>query len=104
MSGEWKIERWLGLGCTTASGTLSIDERISPRAFRGTFHITTSKGDKVEEEVTITTAGTKVHIQGEKVNVSESIWILDTYDLDFWKNLMIGNNATDFVVLRRAPL
>jgi hypothetical protein len=104
MSGQWKIERRLGLGCTTASGTLVIEERISPRAFRGTFHITTSKGDKVEEEVTISTSETKVHIQGEKVNVPESIWIRDVYDLDFWKDLMIGNNATDFVVLRRSPL
>jgi len=104
MTGEWKIERWLGLGCTTASGTLSIGERLSPRTFRGTFHITTSKGDKVEEEITISTSGTKVHIQGDKVNVPETIWILDAYDLDFWKDLMIGNNATDFVVLRRAPL
>jgi hypothetical protein len=104
MSGEWKIERWLGLGCTTASGTLTVGERISPRAFRGTFHITTSKGDKVEEEVTISTSGTKVHVVGEKVDVPESIWIRDEYDLDFWKDLMIGSNATDFVVLRRTPI
>lgn len=103
MSGEWKIERWLGLGCTSASGKLVIGERISPRAFRGTFYITTSKGDNVEEAVTISTSGTKVHVVGEKVNVPESIWILDAYDLDVWKNLMIGNNATDFVVLRRSP-
>lgn len=104
MSGPWKIVRWLGLGCTTASGTLTIGERVSPHAFRGTFHITTTKGDEVEEEVTISMSGTKVHVQGNKVNVPESIWILDAYDLDFWKDLMIGNNATDFVVLRRAPI
>jgi hypothetical protein len=104
MPGQWKIERWLGLGCTTAGGTLAVGDRVSPRAFRGTFHITTSKGDEVEEEVTISTSGTKVHIEGEKVNVPESIWIRDNYDLDFWKGLMIGNNATDFVVLRKSPL
>jgi hypothetical protein len=104
MPGEWKIARWLGLGCTTATGTLTVGERVSPRAFRGTFHIVTSKGDQVEEEVTISTSGTKVHVQGDKVNVPESIWILDAYDLDVWKDLMIGNNATDFVVLRRSPI
>jgi hypothetical protein len=30
LPGEWKIERWLGLGCTTASGTLAVGERTSP--------------------------------------------------------------------------
>jgi hypothetical protein len=101
LPGQWKIERWLGLGCTTASGTLVVGERVSPRAFRGTFHIVTSKGDKVEEEATISMSGTKVHVKGEKVNVPESIWIPDVLDLDLWKNLMVGNNATDFVVMRK---
>ena len=104
LPGEWKIERWLGLGCATAGGTLSVGERVSPRAFRGTFHITTSKGEAVEEEVTISTSGTKVHLEGGKVSVPESIWMRDVLDLDLWKGLMIGNNATDFVVLRRTPL
>lgn len=104
MPGEWTIARWLGLGCTTATGTLTVGERVSPRAFRGTFHITTSKGVDVEEDVTIAMSGTKVHVEGGKVSVPESIWMRDVLDLDVWKNLMIGNNATDFVVLRRSPI
>jgi hypothetical protein len=101
MPGEWKIERWLGLGCTTASGTLVVGERVSPRAFRGVFHIKTSKGEDVEEDVTISTAGTKVHIEGGKVSVPEAVWVRDVLDLDVWKNLLIGNNNTDFLVLRK---
>ena len=49
-------------------------------------------------------SGTKVHVEGGKVSVPESIWMRDVLDLDVWKNLMIGNNATDFVVLRRSPI
>jgi len=104
MPGEWKIERWLGLSCTTAVGTLVIGERISPHAFRGTFHIKTSKGDDLEEDATISTSGTKVHIEGGQVSPSDRGWTRDVLDLDLWKNLMIGSNATDFVVLRRSPI
>lgn len=104
LPGTWTIERWLELGCETASGTLEVGERISPRAFRGVFHVTTSDGNKADEEATISITGTKVHIEGGKVSVPESIWTRDVLDLDVWKNLMIGNNATDFVVLRRSPL
>lgn len=101
LPGEWKIERWLGLGCTTATGTLAVGERTSPHELRGTFHITTSKGDKLEEEVTISTAGTKVHFEGGTVSVPDTVWMRDVFDLDLWQNLMVGNNATDFVVLRK---
>lgn len=103
LPGEWKIERWLGLGCTTASGTLTVGERTSPHAFHGTFHITTSQGDKIEEEVTISAPGTRVHVQGERVSVPESVWLPDILDFQLWPNLMVGNNATDFVVLRKKP-
>lgn len=101
MPGQWKIERWMGLGCFTASGTLVVGERVSPRAFRGVFHITTSKDEQVDEDVTITLVGSKVHFEGGKVSVPESIWIRDVLDLDVWKNLLIGNSTTDFVVLRK---
>jgi hypothetical protein len=101
LPGEWKIERWLGLGCTTAGGTLTVGERISPQAFRGTLHLTTSKGDEIDEEVTISTGGTKVHVEGGKVSVPDTVWVRDVLDLDLWQNLMVGNNTTDFVVLRK---
>lgn len=100
LPGEWTIERWLGLGCTTASGTLTVGERTSPHEFRGTFHITTSKGNAVEEEVTISTNGGKVHFEGTKVNLPD-VWLPDVFDADLWQNLIVGNNATDFVVLRK---
>jgi len=101
LPGEWKIERWLGLGCTTASGTLVVGERSSPRAFSGTLHITTSKGDEIFVLVTISTAGTKVHLEGGKVSVPESVWIRDVLDFELWQNLLVGSTATDFVVLRK---
>lgn len=102
LPGEWTIERWLGLGCTTATGTLVVGERASPRAFQGMFHITTSNGDEIEEDVTISIAGNKVHLEGGKVSVPESIWIRDVLDLELWEGLLIGGNGTsDFVVLRK---
>ena len=106
LPGEWTIVRWLGLGCATASGTLVVGERSSPHAFHGTFHITVSSGEEVEEEVTISTSGAKVHVEGGRLSVPESVWMRDVLDLELWQNLMVGNNATDFVVLRKleAPL
>jgi len=103
LPGQWEIVRWLGLGCTTATGTLEVGERSSPHAFSGTLHIALSSGEEVEEEVTISIAGTKVHVEGGKVSVPESIWMRDVLDLDLWQNLMVGNNPTDtdFVVLRK---
>jgi hypothetical protein len=104
LPGEWKIERWLGLGCTTATGTLVVGERASPRAFQGKFLITTSKGDEIEEEVTISISGSKVHVEGGRVSVPESIWVRDVFDLELWEGLMVGNTATDFMVLRKTPV
>lgn len=101
LPGEWTIERWLGLGCTNASGTLTVGERSSPHAFQGKFHITTSNGVDIEEEVSISTAGTKVHVEGGRLSVPESIWMRDVFDLELWRDLMIGNNETDFLVLRK---
>lgn len=104
LPGEWKIERWVGLGCATAGGTLTVGERSSPHAFRGVFHITTSNGKEIEEEVTISTSGNnKVHIEGEQVSVPESVWTRDVLDFDLWQNLMAGNGTTDFIVLRKKP-
>jgi hypothetical protein len=65
------------------------------------FHLTTSKGDEIEEEATISIAGNKVHVEGGKVSVPETVWFRDVFDLELWEGLMIGNNATDFVVLRK---
>jgi hypothetical protein len=48
-----------------------------------------------------TKGGTKVHVEGGKLNVPESIWMRDVLDLELWKDLMIGNNTTDFMVLRK---
>jgi len=102
LPGRWEIARWLGLSCTTATGTLDVGEEISPHKFRGVFKIATSNNDIVEEDVTISMSGTKVHFDGEKIRAAaENVWGKDVIDLELWKDLMIGNNATDFVVLRK---
>jgi hypothetical protein len=49
----------------------------------------------------ISTAGTKVHFEGGKVSVPDTVWLPDVFDLDLLQSLMVGNNATDFVVLRK---
>ena len=66
LPGEWTIERWLGLGCTTATGTLVVGERASPRTFQGMLHITTSKGDEIEQDVTISIAGARCTSKAER--------------------------------------
>jgi hypothetical protein len=101
LPGRWEIERWLGLGCLTATGTLDVGEEVSPRKFRGVFKIATSNNDVIEEDVTISMSGKLVHFEGGKVSVPESIWIRDVVDLELWQDLMIGNNASDFLVLRK---
>ena len=101
MPGEWEIVRWLGLGCANASGKLVVGERSSPRAFQGKLLITTSSGQEVEEDVTLSISGTKVHLEGGKVSVPANVWGRDVLDLELWENLMVGNTATDFLVLRK---
>jgi hypothetical protein len=102
LPGEWTIERWVGLGCLTASGTLTVEERISPRAFRGMFSITLSSGEKVEEDVTVSLTDTKVHFEGGKVRGADGVWGRDVLDFELWQNLLVGgNSSTDFVVLRK---
>jgi len=32
---------------------------------------------------------------------ADAVWMRDVFDVDLWQNLMVGNNATDFVVLRK---
>ncbi|HEY0371808.1 MAG TPA: hypothetical protein VGD79_07385 [Thermoanaerobaculia bacterium] len=100
LPGEWRIERWLGLGCTVASGKLVVGERSSPHAFSGMFHLTLSTGEEIDEDVTISLAGNRVHFDGGKVSLP-SAWGRDVFDLELWQDLMIGNNDTDFVVLRK---
>lgn len=104
MPGQWTIERWVGFGCTTATGTLVVGERTSPGAFQGMFSITTSKGDELEEGVTISISGTKVHFEGGKVSVPANIWGRDVLDLELWQDLLIGTNAsgTEFMVFRKS--
>lgn len=101
LPGEWTIERWLGLGCTTATGKLVVGERMNPHTFKAIFHISTSKGNDIDEEATISINGGRVHIEGGTVSVPEKIWTRDVFDLDFYRGLLIGNNTTDFVVLRK---
>jgi hypothetical protein len=101
LPGRWEITRWLGLGCLTATGTLDVGEEVSPHKFRGVFKIATSNNDVIEEDVTISMSGKMVHFEGGKVSVPESIWIRDVMDVELWQDLMIGNNASDFLVLRK---
>ena len=103
LPGEWKIVRWVGLSCTTASGRLVVGERSSPRAFQGTFYITLSSGEEVEEEGIISLSGTKVHFESVRVNVPETVWRRDDLDLELWQDLMVANTEMDYVVLRKKP-
>jgi len=101
LPGEWTIERWLGLSCTTAGGTLVVSERTNPHTFKGTFHIATSSGKEIDEAATMSINGAKVHVEGGEVSVPSNVWTRDVFDLDFSQGLMIGNNDTDFIVLRK---
>lgn len=105
MPGNWNIERWVELGCVSASGTLSIVERSRPNEFRGTFRLLESipgKPDRnVEEDVTITRNGTKVHLEGGEVRGAEESWTRDVLDFELRKGLLVGGNNTDSVVLKK---
>jgi len=103
LPGEWQVERWSGFGCNRATGKLSVGERTAPHQFQAMLDVTTGNGEEVEEEVTITTAGTKVHFEGGKVSVPENVWIRDVLDFELRKNLLVGGGASDFVILRKAP-
>lgn len=105
MPGNWNIERWVELGCASASGTLSIVERSRPNEFRGTFRLVVSipgKPDRnVEEDVTITRDGTKVHLEGGEVRGADETWTRDVMDFELRKGLLVGGNNTDSVVLKK---
>ncbi len=105
MPGNWNIERWVELGCASASGTLSIVERSRPNEFRGTFHLQVSFPGKpentVEEDVTITRNGTKVHLEGGEVRGADSSWTRDVLDFELRKGLLVGGAATESVVLKK---
>jgi|GEM_PF-1676286 len=107
MPGNWNIERWVELGCASASGTLSIVERSRPNEFRGTFRLLVSvpgKPDRnVEEDVTITRNGTKVHLEGGEIRGADESWTRDVLDFELRKGLLVGGAATDCVVLRKTP-
>ena len=48
-----------------------------------------------------TIQGTLPSPNSRKLSVPATIWGRDVFDLDLWQNLMVGNNTTDFVVLRK---
>jgi hypothetical protein len=102
LPGEWEIVRWLGISCTTAAGRLSVGERTSPHAFQARFQIALSNGTVVEEDAILSVAGSMVHVEGGKVSPPD-VWMRDVLDLELYENLLIGNNATDFVVLQKMP-
>lgn len=107
MPGTWNVERWVELGCASASGTLSIVERSRPNEFRGMFRLVVKVPGKpdadVEEDVTVTRNGTKVHLEGGEVRGADaSSWTRDVLDFELRKGLLVGGSVTDSVVLRKA--
>ena len=103
LPGEWKIVRWASFACVTIDGTLVVGERINPHTFRAVFHVTASTGEELEEDATISISGTKVHLVGERIRGAKSDWKPDTIDLDLFRNLMVGDSALEYLVLRKNP-
>ncbi len=103
LPGAWKLVRWASFACVTLDGTLVVGERINPHTFRAVFRVTASTGEELEEDATISIAGTKVHFVGERIRGAKGDWKPDTIDLDLFKDLMVGNSAIEYLVLRKNP-
>ncbi|HEV2719073.1 MAG TPA: hypothetical protein VG323_03565 [Thermoanaerobaculia bacterium] len=103
LPGQWKIVRWASFACATIEGTLVVGERINPHTFRAVFHVTASTGEELEEDATISISGTKVHLVGEQIRGGKNNWKPDTIDLDLFKDLMVGDSAMEYLVLRKKP-
>ena len=103
--GKWNVERWVGLGCFTASGTLSVVERSGPHEFRGAFHLVVSQPDHadgiVDEDIIITRDGTRVHFEGSNLRAGDVQWTRDVLNFEFRKGLLLGGGVTDSVVLKK---
>ncbi len=101
MQGDWTVAFWRGVGCWSATGTLSVTERSSPHQFAGVFHLEAEPGGAVDEDMTITLNGSKVHFEGGKVSVPETTWTRDVFDAELRKDLMIGAMDQSMIVLKK---
>jgi hypothetical protein len=103
--GKWNVERWVGLGCFSASGTLTVVERSGPHEFRGAFHLVLSQpgqpAQNIEEDITITRDGTNVHFEGSNLRAGDSRWTRDVLNFELRKGLLVGGDDTDSVVLKK---
>jgi hypothetical protein len=101
LPGEWTVTRWAGLGCWSATGTLSVTEHSSPHQFRGVFHLEAAPGGAVDEDMTITLNGSKVHFEGGSVSVPETVWTRDAFDMELRKDLLVGTAPDATIVLKK---
>jgi hypothetical protein len=105
LPGTWTIERFVGVGCWYATGTLEIGERTSPHEFQSKFKVVgvaNGKSSDVEEDGVISLAGTKVHFEGGKITSEEKAWTKDNLDCDLWKDLLVCNSARYSVVMKKS--
>ena len=101
LPGEWTVTQWQGLGCWSATGTLSVTEHSSPHQFRGVFHLEAAPGGPVDEDMTISLDGSKVHFEGGNVSVPEKIWTRDAFDMELRKDLLVGTAPDATIVLKK---
>ena len=101
LPGEWTVTQWKGVECWSATGTLSVTEQSSPHQFQGTFHLEAEPGGHVDEDVTISLNGSKVHFEGGRVSVEETIWTRDTFDMELRKDLLVGTAPDATIVLKK---
>jgi hypothetical protein len=107
LPGTWTIDRFVGVGCWYATGTLEIGERISPHEFQSKFTVVGVAGGKssdVEEDGVISLAGTRVHFEGGKITSEEKGWTKDNLDCDLWKDLLVCNSPLYSVVMKKNPV
>jgi hypothetical protein len=105
LPGTWTIERFTGVGCWYATGTLEVGERTSPHEFQSKFTVAgvaNGKSSDVEEDGVISLAGTKVHFEGGKITSEEKSWTKDDLDCDLWKDLLVCNTSRYSVVLKKS--
>lgn len=92
LPGNWTIERWKDDRGVSNTGTLSVVERLGEKGFRGTLHLVSgTNGPTFDEEVTITSEGTKVHFDGHVAPGAR--WLPDILTFDLKNNRLVGGGT-----------
>ncbi len=105
--GTWIVKRWEDASGDQHKGSLLISDRDNQTNLRGLFTIVTPSGRTVEQEMTITLDGEKIHMEGE-VTKGTMYWSRDVLDFTLEGSVMRGRGvsdlgpATENIVLERA--